>query len=354
MRYSPLKIFHFPEKLKSLPRENPEIRPPLHIRVKPTNACSHRCRYCAYRAPDLQLGWDMDERQSIPQEKMLEIVDDLAAMGVRAVTFSGGGDPFCYPHLTETAEKLAAAGIRIAALSNGARLSGDVAAVFARCATWLRISMDGWDAESYARYRSVDGEEFDRVVGNIRRFCAMGGPCRLGINLVVDRENAPHVFDFIGMARDLGADSIKISPCVISDSGQENNAYHRPFFDDVNVQIARAKKEFSGTSFEIYHAYHEQQIVFSKSYTWCPYLQILPVIGADMCVYSCQDKAYNRESGIIGSIEQVRFRDFWTENKAKFFQINPSRDCNHHCVADGKNQLVLEYLDIENEHLGFV
>jgi len=354
VRYSRLKIFHFPGKLASLPRDIGEIRPPLHIRIKPTNACSHRCRYCAYRAPNLQLGRDMDPRESIPREKMLEIVEDLASMGVQAVTFSGGGDPFCYPHLHEAAERLAASGIPFAALTNGARLEGDAAALFARSAAWLRISMDGWDAPSYARYRGVDEEEFDRVIGNIRRFRSLGGACRLGINLVVDRENAPHVFDFIRMAKDLGADSIKISPCVIADSGAENNAYHRPFFADVNGQIARARETFESDAFEIYHAYHEQQTVFAKPYSWCPYLQILPVIGADMRVYTCQDKAYNRESGLLGSIEHERFSDFWMRNKAKFFDVNPSIHCNHHCVSDAKNRLVLEYLEIEREHLGFV
>ena len=38
--YTPLKIFHFREKLKSLPREIPEITPPIHIRIKPTNVCN--------------------------------------------------------------------------------------------------------------------------------------------------------------------------------------------------------------------------------------------------------------------------------------------------------------------------
>jgi len=354
VRYSQLKVFHFPEKLASLARDTDAIRPPLHIRIKPTNACTHRCRYCAYRAPDLQLGRDMDQRQSIPREKMLEVVGDLIAMGVQAVTFSGGGDPFCYPHLKDAVERLTGSGVPFAALTNGARLTGDVAALFAQSAAWLRVSMDGWDAPSYARYRGVDEDEFDRVIGNIRRFRALGDRCHLGVNLVVDRDNAPHVFDFIRMVRDLGADSIKISPCVVSDSGAENNAYHRPFFDDVNAQIAHARECFASDTFEIYHAYHEQQTAFEKPYTWCPYLQILPVIGADLGVYTCQDKAYNRESGLLGTIAHERFRDFWMRDKAKFFRVNPSRDCDHHCVADAKNRLVLEYLGIEAEHLGFV
>ena len=83
-------------------------------------------------------------------------------------------------------------------------------------------------------------------------------------------------------------------------------------------------------------------------------MQILPVIGADLNIYSCQDKAYNFDCGLIGSIQEVRFKDFWFSGKDKFFKIDPSSDCVHHCVADAKNRLVHEYLEADPEHLGFV
>jgi len=67
--YSKLKMFHFPEKLASLPYDVPEILPPLHIRLKPTNICNHNCWYCAYRRENIQLGKDMVIREQIPEEK---------------------------------------------------------------------------------------------------------------------------------------------------------------------------------------------------------------------------------------------------------------------------------------------
>ena len=92
-RYTQLKIFHFKEKIDSLPISNPKILSPIHIRIKPTNVCNHNCKYCAYRAENLQLGQDMEIKDSIPKEKMIEIIDDLIEMDVKAVTFSGGGEP---------------------------------------------------------------------------------------------------------------------------------------------------------------------------------------------------------------------------------------------------------------------
>jgi radical SAM protein with 4Fe4S-binding SPASM domain len=76
-----------------------------------------------------------------------------------------------------------------------------------------------------------------------------------------------------------------------------------------------------------------------KEYTWFPYSQILPVIGADLNIYPCQDKAYNLEEGLVGSIKEQRFKDFWFSDKNQFFKINPSLHCNHHCVANLKNKI---------------
>ncbi len=352
--YTGMKVFHFGAKLDSLGREISAILPPVHIRIKPTNLCCHSCRYCAYRSEGLQLGKDMNDRDTIPRQKMLEIADDIIEMGVKAVTFSGGGEPFCYPHLLEVVQRLAESSVRFAALTNGARVTGEIAEYFALHATWLRVSIDGWDGASYARYRGVSDREFDRVLANLRQFRHYGGSCHVGASIIVDRENAGHVCQLVEKLRNTGIHSVKISPCIVSNDGRQNNEYHAPIFDRVKEEVARAAGTFAGDGFEIFDSYHRQLDSFQKVYTWCPYLQILPVIGADQNVYSCQDKAYNLDCGLIGSIRNRRFRDFWTDGKDKFFAIDPSRVCNHHCVADSKNRMVLEYLQANAEHLAFV
>lgn len=352
--YTRQKIFHFPEKLHSLPRGSGQILPPINIRIKPTNSCNHNCRYCAYLADNLQLGQDMNRHDSIPREKMLEIVDDIADMGVRAVTFSGGGDPFCYPHLPDVAERLADKGVRFAALTNGAMLRGRVAELFAGHATWIRISMDGWDDESYREYRGCGDGEFTRIVANMADFKKLDGRCYLGVSIVVDKQNSAHLYDLIRMLCEIGVDSVKIAPCIVSNDGNKNNEYHQPVFELVKEQLSRAILDFVGAGFEIFDSYHAQLESFAKNYRWCPYLQITPVIGADMNVYSCHDKAYNLKDGLLGSIRDVRFKEFWQSDMDKFFRINPAMMCNHHCVMDGSNQQIIEYLAVDQEHLDFV
>ncbi|MDO8488683.1 MAG: radical SAM protein [Candidatus Omnitrophota bacterium] len=352
--YTKLKIFHFQDKIDSLPVSIDSILSPLHIRIKPTNICNHRCWYCAYRAQDLQLGKDMVIKDTIPQAKMMEIVEDIAAMGVKAVTFSGGGEPFCYPFVIPTVKELIKYHVKFASLTNGALLSGEAAELFAHHGTWVRISMDGWDDGSYIKYRHVQDGEFTKILNNIKAFKAFRGRCLLGVSFILDKDNYTHFYDVAKQLKVAGVDSLKVAPCIVSNTSEGNNDYHEPFFEAAQEVIHKACCDLADEKFELYNTYHKQQISFSKDYDWCPYLQILPIIGADLNVYSCQDKAYNLDCGLIGSIKDIRFRDFWFKDKSKFFKIKPSCDCSHHCVADGKNKLVFEYLKADPEHLGFV
>jgi len=352
--YSKMKIFHFKEKVDSLPENSAQILPPLQIRIKPTNACAHNCWYCAYRAENIQLGKDMVHRDYIPKEKMMEILSDMAEMGVKTVTFSGGGDPFYYPYFLETVQRLSETPVKFAALTNGARLQGEIASLFATHGTWLRISMDGWDDESYSACRRVPKGEFTKVMNNIEAFKKLGGRCYLGISLIVDDKNFLHIFDMIKKLKGLGIDSVKISPCIVGNTQKENNEYHKPIFKYVKDHVRRAVEEFTDPQFEIFDSYHEQLETFGKKYDWCPYIQIVPVIGADLNVYSCHDKAYNLEEGLIGSIRDQRLIDFWFSDKTNFFRINPSMHCNHHCMVHDRNRLLIEYLDVNKEHLEFV
>lgn len=352
--YTKTKIFHFKEKMDSLPKAIKSIEAPLHIRIKPTNVCAHNCWYCAYRADNIQLGKDMVARDFIPKDKMMEIIDDLIEMDVKAVTFSGGGDPFYYPFLLNSVKRLSQMDIKFASLTNGSKLQGELASVFAHSGTWLRISVDGWDEESYSQYRGVPKGEFTKVMKNMEDFVKINGKCLLGIVVIVDNKNSHHIYDLVKSLRDIGINSVKVAPCIVSNVGRENNEYHAPIFKLVKDQIQKAIEEFTVEGFEIFDSYHEQLETFKKDYKWCPYIQINPVIGADLNVYSCHDKAYNLEEGLLGSIKDRRFKDFWFLDKNNFFKINPSKLCNHHCVVNEKNRLILDYLNADEEHLGFV
>jgi len=43
----------------------------------------------------------------------------------------------------------------------------------------VRVSIDGWDDESYSSYRNVEKGEFTKVMRNIENFKKINGKCYL-------------------------------------------------------------------------------------------------------------------------------------------------------------------------------
>ena len=350
--YSKLKFLRFREQLEAL--ESDHIAPPVHVRIKPMNPCDHDCWYCAYHDENLQLGNLMEYKDRLPKEKMMEIVDDLAEMGVKAVTFSGGGEPLIYPYIAESVNRLGKHGLKVATLTNASHLHEDIAEAFAKYGTWIRVSIDGWDAASYAKIRNVKLTEFDMVVNNMRNFANLKSSCVLGINYVIDNQNYAHVLEFSKLMKDVGVNHLKIMGVIVSNDGKLSNAYHDDIRESVQEQIDQAKN-IEDANFKIIDHYHEFPERFDKDYQTCPSIQFLTIIGADSKVYSCHDKAYT-ELGLLGSIENRRFKDFWysDENRKRMKEINPSIDCQHHCAEHKRNLLLHEYLAVDQNHMEFV
>ena len=251
-------------------------------------------------------------------------------------------------------KRLAEGGLRVATLTNGSNLKGRVADAFAEHGTWVRVSTDAWDDASFAKSRGVRDGDFTQLLQNMRDFTSRGSKCVLGVSFIVDKVNCDHLFEACVLLKQAGVNHVKFSGVVVSNSGIENNAYHSPIRDTVTRQIEQASS-LADDSFSVINHYHDLEDRFDKTYTMCPYLMFLTVIGADCKVYTCQDKAFT-ESGTLGSIKDRRFRDFWfsEENRARLFALDPSRECVHHCVTHGKNQAIMDLLAIDPDHGVFV
>ena len=355
--YTDSKILYFSSKLKDLSSE--VLSAPIHIRLKPTNKCNHECYYCCYRNKNLHLSQRVNGNDEISYEKMREIVADLIRMKVKAVTFSGGGEPLCYPYIIETMESLLSQGVKVAVLTNGSLLRGEVAKILSRRATWIRISMDAVNSKMYAKIRGVNLKEFDKVCENIRNFAKMKNRnSQLGINFIVTRENHRDVYEFLKVMKKLGVDHVKISESVISTKKEENKEYHFPFLNSVKKQIAKGFLNLADDKFKVidkFDDFVDDNNYYKKEYTRCPFIQCLTVIGADMNVYSCQDKAYSKK-GRIGSIRGKSFEELWFSDSAKkkMTGLNPAKDCIHHCTQHAKNLMLLDYLGVDRSHLEFV
>ncbi|MBF0160514.1 MAG: radical SAM protein, partial [Magnetococcales bacterium] len=259
-----------------------------------------------------------------------------------------------YKSLPDVVQRLAEGGVRVATLTNGVNLKGRMADAFARYGTWVRISIDAWDDESYCKARGIRGKPFSQVLDNIKYFINSNNQCTLGISYIITKDNYNHIHDVCCLFKELGVNHVKLSGVVVSDDGAENNRYHQDIMSHVKEQISMAH-ELDGEHFHVVDHYHELAERFDKQYTFCPFLQFLTVIGADCNVYVCHDKAYT-DSGLLGSIKTASFKGLWfsEENRNRVYALDPSRQCHHHCVTHARNLAILEYLSIDPDHGLFV
>ena len=350
--YSNLKIFAHAQALNDI-GEGKRVAP-IYIRVKPTNYCNHKCYYCSYADSELGLRDSVNRQDQIPWDKMQEIISDMSDMGVKAVTFSGGGEPLVYPHIVEAMQKVLDAGIDLSIITNGQLLSAERAEVLSK-AKWVRISFDSANAETYAKVRQLPLEAFNEVCNNIQNFAKIKQKdCELGVNFVINHENANQVYDMAQVVKALGVNHIKYTARVTKDLF----SYHEPFKQSAIRQIHKAKSELEDESFRVINKYEgdfDSVLVFHRCYDKCYINRIFTVIAADSKVYFCHDKAYVRE-GVVGDLTDRSFKDLWFSAEAvkRYQEFNPQEECDHHCVYDDRNELLNTFYSLDRNHINFI
>jgi MoaA/NifB/PqqE/SkfB family radical SAM enzyme len=325
------------------------------VRIKPTNKCNHRCFYCSY---DPEFEYVLSERlkrnDEIPKEKMMEILSDFKEIGVKAITYSGGGEPLVYPYISEAMQKTLDSGIDLSMITNGQLLEGKKAEILYN-AKWVRVSSDSPDKETFLAIRRVPEHFFNQLIRNLENFGKRkNDECEFGINFVVNHKNYEKVYESIKLFKELGANHVKVTPLYTPRGFEE---YHASFKGKVIEQLQKAQSDFQNDSFDLYNTYENDFVLSSvngRRYDKCPMMQVTPVIGADSFVYFCHDKAYSSD-GILGSLKEKSFKELWfsKESAEKFREFNPKISCRHHCTADARNILINDLISCYGNHLNF-
>jgi MoaA/NifB/PqqE/SkfB family radical SAM enzyme len=356
-KYSDLKIIAFPEKVQSF-REG-RITAPIYVRVKPINRCQHGCFFCTYsdgslRALDREdhvdtgMHADIKEKDILPWPKLQETLDDFKELGVKAVTYSGGGEPLLYAQIVEAMQRTLNFRIDLSIITNGQLLKGPRAEVLAY-ARWVRVSVDYTNAEQMKRSRNVPEHFFDQVLDNIKNFAAIKQrDCDLGVNYIIHQSNADGLVDFAERLKDIGVENVRFSPMWVPGIA----GYHASIREKVERQLIEAQRlvdeRFTvNSTFDLTSPAHAPV----RKYNRCYFMQTVPVVGADQCVYACHNKAYDN-TGKIGSIAQQRFKELWFSDEAKavFEGLNPICDCRHQCANDNKNRHIQNLVASSNDN----
>lgn len=349
--YNQSKMAFHKEKLESLVKG--EIASPIYVRVKPTNKCNHHCFYCSY---DPEFKYILSEKKNvqdeIPKKKMIEILDNFKELGVKAITYSGGGEPLVYPFIENAFEKTLDLGIELSIITNGQSLNGRKAEFLSK-AEWVRISADYCNSELFVKHRKISEEFFKKEKENIEKFSKIKkSDCELGVNFLVTHLNGKFIYESAKFFKELGVNHIRFSPIYVPKgnelSSEGSESYHSAFKKKVLEQIEKAR-ELEDKNFKIFSYYEtdfDSVMASIRPYGRCFMMETVPVIAANQNVYFCHDKAYS-DSGLIGSIKNQSFKELWfsKETAKRFKEFNPKESCRHHCTADGRNLAIIEMIN---------
>lgn len=207
---------------------------PLYVKIKLIYGCNLRCEMCKH--------WREPREAPLSDERLFQLMEELAAMGCRKIHFSGG-EPLlrsCVPALTARATEL---GLRVNMTTNGTLVTKALARELSEAGLrGVNVSVDSPIRKVHDRVRGVEGA-WKKTVKAVEYFhrAARKGKTALRINTVVNRWNYDTLAGLPDFAKDLGADDLYLIP--VDDHCGEHLALTLRHMRDFNTRIAPAIAE---------------------------------------------------------------------------------------------------------------
>ncbi len=181
---------------------------PVHAELDLTDRCNVACYFCNQQ--------DLRTKEQIPILKTTELVDEMAANGLRSVRLSGGGDPLFHREINDVLAHLAKRRIVVDNVTtNGVALNREIATyLVANKAREVIFSLNAADAEDYARMMKVKPALFEKVIAAIKTLVEVRGDSiypSIVLQFLLDRSNLTRMVEMYDLGRSLGVDRIAMN-----------------------------------------------------------------------------------------------------------------------------------------------
>jgi len=171
---------------------------PICVEMDMTNACNYGCPNCVWG------DYITNNRTTVARSQALEQIRQIGAAGIKAIIFSGGGEPLLHPAIAECVEEARRCGLRVGLFSNGVYLTGKRATVLAASLDWVRIHLDAVSPEGYVRRHRRSIEDLTKVRENLAEFNAGNGKVDVGIGSVINPDTFSELPGLAQMAFETG------------------------------------------------------------------------------------------------------------------------------------------------------
>ena len=330
---------------------------PVTIELDATNACNHACSFCCWSV------LHEHHRDSMSAELLSRIIDNLAQVGVKAIIWTGGGEPLANKNTPAAMERAHTTGLRNALFTNGALLTPEIARMLVQRCDWIRFSIAAGTRSDYLRIQGAD--DFDKVKRNISMIVEMArqqeSPVRLGAMMLLHKSSLDSYLPFVEMCRELGLSFAEGKPHNNYDheersmyiqernvrmrkmAGEENAEidHHASDYDPVwwNEQAApllEQAESFATSTFNVVTSQYAEEKYggFHRGADEthdCDVNNFVTAVTASADVVWCKNFR-DRDEYVIGNLRDQTMEEIWSsERRAQVQAKIDARDCSSFC-----------------------
>lgn len=338
---------------------------PVLIEVDPSNACNHACSFClsSYIHFDKYKGTETFSRAVMPRDMLMSLCEDFVDMKVRAVNWTGGGEPTLNKHLKEAIAYCGSHGIKMGMFTNGTLFDKwDMFETLVDNMTWVRISVDAGTKETYDGIRRARGKQnWDKMVENLNKLIEVnkskGNKIDIGVGYVVSPDTYHEIVDFAKFFKDFDLTYCQYKPEVVirEDGGEQREIEF--WRDKVNPLLMEAK-DILGNKFQM-NSYKFEDLTtdrekFGRNYKKCLGSQVSPCIGADGHVYVCTNHRGWKQYSYGCLYDGKSFKEIWSDLRRRkavmglIENIECFSNCTKLCKPHESNKAIWQI----SQHMG--
>jgi MoaA/NifB/PqqE/SkfB family radical SAM enzyme len=242
-----------------------------------TEGCNLSCRHCY---------GSFNSTNELAIEDWKSIIDDLISNRIFYYILSGG-EPTLYKGFTELIEYLAKKNQYFTVVTNGIynTITDTQLIKYQKHLISLKISLDGYNFETYNYLRQVNSEKiYRKLLTRIRKYRNMGMEVILGIN--IHSNTIDHIENFCEVINKLSPSAIQISS--IANAGNAKNLPDTDKFFSIE-QIEHIKSKFlANTNKKIAVDFVDMPFRSPKGFGYtCPALSDFIAISSDGKILPC-------------------------------------------------------------------
>lgn len=350
--FTPLKLLRHAPKVEAMLAG--ERVYPVSVELDLSNICNHGCPWCSFN------GFRQEHWQHFDTPRILSLLDELAEVGVKSITFTGGGEPLVHAQAEAILTK-ASQYFEWGVVTNGRRMEGNLAALIAAHARFVRVSLDAGTTQTHQMLHATAMPEYARILKNMAQVVAQaydrGTSLTVGASFCVFDVNLKEIRQAARRVKDTGANYLEVRPVFPTEwrGGGFGNPLTEAMVDEARDELESAKRECDGDGFRVIGMIRrfEQVTDKTKPYKSCHIGPITTVINADGNIYHCCVQR-GMPQFVAGSVLTAPFKDVWlsAQHRQMIADIDVSK-CPS-CRYDGYNQLIEEAFLSDAMHKEFL